>query len=609
MDFFAHHAGTADLLRSDGQEVRALVRVPERVRFDHAWLRTEPHNEEHLTPLVESFRRDGFVWYDAPLTIDPSAAVILYAFKFVLGNRQVWLCERGLEGAIPERAVHFRLAPGYRPATWVWRQVFYQIFVDRFRDGEPSNNPAPGAWSYEGQPIVARRWGDPPDMRQGAREFYGGDLQGVVEALDYLADLGVTALYLNPVFASPSSHKYDTVDFGTVDPHFGGDDALVRLRTELADRRMRLVLDAVVNHTSERHPWFDRYGEHGGGAYGDPSSATRDWYTFRDPSDPESYVGWHGVRTLPVLDFAAAGVQREVYDAADAILRRWLRPPFAADGWRFDVVHMIGEGEGAANNHRHVRAFRRAVREERPDAYLLGEFFFEAERWLQGDQLDGAMNYYGFTLPFLAFLAGVDHRGHPVAADAAELDRLLTRARAPLPHALQLSQLNLLDSHDTPRFLTRVGGERARMLLGVTALFTYIGVPCIYYGDEVGMQGGPDPDCRRTFPWDEREWDRTLHGTYRRLARLRSTSAALQRGAQRTLFASGDVYAFARVLRDEVVTVVLNRGADATLALPLADYSPVETYRDAFGDEAWTLQDGRLRVSVPGGTARVIVAS
>ena len=608
MEFIAHHAGTADLLRFDGQEVRVLVRVPERIRFDHAWLRTEPHNEEHLTRLEERFRRDGFVWYDAPLAIDPSSPITLYAFKFVAGRRQIWLSERGIEPAVPERAVQFRFVPGYRPAEWVWGQVFYQIFVDRFRDGDPSNNPRDGAWIYEGRPIVAKRWGELPDHRQGAREFYGGDLDGVTDALPYLAELGVTALYLNPVFASPSSHKYDTTDFGVVDPHFGGDDALARLRAALSARGMRLVLDAVVNHTSERHPWFDRYGEHGGGAYGDGTAQTRAFYTFRDPAQPESYAGWNGVRTLPVLDFAAPGVQRAVYAAEDAILRRWLRPPYAADGWRFDVVHMIGEGDGATNNHQHVRAFRAAVRAERRDAYLLGEFFFEAERWLQGDQLDGAMNYYGFTLPLLAFLAGRDHRDHPASIDAAELDRLLVRARAPLPFPIQLSQLNLLDSHDTPRFLTRVGGDRNRMLLGATALFTYIGVPCVYYGDEVGMEGGADPDCRRAFPWDESEWDRHLLGAYRELARLRTASAALQRGAQRTLHAADDLYAYARVLRDEVVAVVLNRGDATTVTLRLGDYSPVVRYRDAFGDEAWTATDGAVRVAVPAGAARVLVA-
>lgn len=607
MEFFAHHAGTPDLLRSNGKEVRALVRIPERVDFDRAWLRTEPDNEELLTPLVERIRRDGFVWLEAPLHADPAADVTRYAFKFVAGREQYWLCERGIERFVPERHVHFRWVPSYRPATWVWRQVFYQIFVDRFRDGDPTNNPRPGEWKYLGEPIVVKDWGELPDRSQGAREFYGGDLDGVVEALDLLQDLGVTALYLNPVFASPSSHKYDTVDFERVDPHFGGDEALVRLRRELDARRMRLILDAVVNHTSERHPWFDRYGEHGGGAYGNADAATRDFYAFTDPTDPNTYVGWLGVPTLPVLDYATPGVQQAVYDGADAILRRWLRPPFAADGWRFDVVHMIGEGPGAKRNHHHVRAFRRAVREESSQAYVLGELTFEAERWLRGDQLDGAMNYFGFTSPLLAFLAGVDFWGHPVDADAEQLDRLLTRARAPLPFPIQLSQLNLLDSHDTPRMLTRLGGDRKRMLLAAAALFTYIGVPCVYYGDEIGMQGGADPDCRRTFPWNEPDWDHELRRAYRSLARLRTGSAALQRGACRTLLARGDVYAYARVLRDEVVIVILNRGEATEVGLRPGDLSPVERYGNAFGTETFTLADGYLQVPVDAVTARVLV--
>lgn len=608
MAFFAHHAGTADLLRSNGQEVRALVRIPDHVRFDEGFLRTEPDNEEVLIPLEERIRRDGFVWYDAPLHPNPAGPVTLYAFKFLVGDRQIWLGERGLEPSFPERAVHFRWVPSYRPATWLWRQIFYQIFVERFRDGDPANNPHDGAWHYAGRPIVAKAWNELPDRRQGAREFYGGDLDGVTEALGYLEDLGATALYLNPIFTSPSSHKYDTTDYEHVDRHFGGDEAYLRLRDATSRRGMKIVLDAVVNHTSERHPWFDRYDEHGGGAYANPDAPTRDYYVFADPSDPETYVGWYGVRTLPVLDFSSENVQRVVYRDDDSILRRWLREPYAADGWRFDVIHMLGEGAGAANNHDHVRAFRRAVREENPEAYLLGEFFFEAERWLQGDQLDGAMNYFGFASPMLAFLADVDFRGHPARADAAELDRLLQRARAPLPFPIQLSQLNLLDSHDTPRFLTRVGGDRARMRLAVTALFTYIGVPCIYYGDEIGMEGGADPDCRRTFDWNEDAWDHELRDLYHMLARLRTGSAALQRGAQRTLFAAGDVYVYARILRDEIVTVILNRGDAARIELRLGDLSPIARYRDALSGESFEVTDRVCAVDTPAWTARILVA-
>ena len=549
--------------------------------------------------------------WEGPLRLNPSAEVTLYAFKLIVNGRQWWLSGGGVTPYFPERDVHFRFNPTYEPARWVWSSVFYQIFPERFFDGDPTNNVRSGEYLYEGKPVVAKAWGELPERSQGPREFYGGDLQGVRQRLPYLQDLGVTALYLNPVFTSPSSHKYDTSDYEHVDPHFGGDEALAALCEDLQTRNMRIILDAVVNHTSERHPWFDRRAEFEGGAYSGEDSPTRGFYTFRDAGDPESYVGWYDVRTLPVLDFAHPEVRARVFEDDDAILRRWLRPPYAVDGWRFDVIHMLGEGEGARNNAEYVRHFRRTLREENPQAYVLGEHFFEATSWLQGDQEDGAMNYYGFGLPVRAFLAGVDHREHPVQIDAADLKHLLTRARARLPFPVQLSQFNLLGSHDISRFLTAVKGDRALMKLGVTLLFTYIGVPCVYYGDEIGLEGGHDPDCRRTFPWDETAWDVELLEHTRTLIRFRREHKVLQEGAFQTLYAAGDVYAFGRILDEEVVIVVVNRGAEAFINLPVWRLGlKDETLQPLFSEDGEvTVRAGELKLTLPPKTSRVYVAS
>lgn len=531
-------------------------------------VRSEPDREERLDPLAVTERHGGRLRWEGFLPLVPHDAVTRYAFVCQWDDAQRWTSQAGLHDYPPPLGVHFAHVDGYRAPSWVWDQVAYQVFPERFRDGDPSNNVRDGAYLYDGRPVVARAWGELPDRRQGAREFFGGDLEGVRRALPYLRDLGVTTLYLNPIFVSPSSHKYDTVDYTRVDPHLGGDAAFLRLLEDLRAAGMRIVLDAVVNHTSERHPWFDRHDEHGGGAYGDTSSAARERYVFDDPDDPTRYRGWLGARTLPVLDFASPLVRRDVYEGDDAILRRWLRPPWSIDGWRLDVVHMLGEGAGAVRNHAHVRAIRRAIRQERDDAYVLGEHFFEATDWLQGDQEDGAMNYYGFQRPMLAFWAGVDQRGETLRVDAAGLEAWWCDARSRIPFEIALSQLNLLGSHDVPRFRTRVGGDTAAVAAAMHALFGYPGVPCVYYGDEIGLEGGGDPDCRRTFPWDEARWDHDLRDTVRRLARLRRRAAPLARGDLRTLLARGDVHAFARVLAGEAVVVVQHRG-DTTIEVDL----------------------------------------
>ena len=565
---FAFHAATPELLHKTPDGFELSVRLPADLDIEAAWTRSEPDNEAMYGHMTRVQKDDHWQVWRGTLHLSESEAVTLYAFKILTGGRQVWLSEAGVTPYFPERDVHYHFNPHYRAASWVWSQVFYQIFPERFFDGDPSNNVRSGEYVYEGREVVAKNWGELPDKRQGALEFYGGDIKGIQEKLPYLNDLGITALYLNPIFTSPSSHKYDTVDYYQIDPHFGTNEDFAELCQALKKRDMRIILDAVINHTSERHPWFDRNNEYGAGAYNSVEADTRDFYVFAS-EDPESYHAWYGVKTLPVLDYGSKRLQALVYKNDDAILRYWLREPYKIDGWRFDVLHMLGEGTGARANAKYARAFRNTLREENDEAYMLGEHFFEATKWLQGDQEDGAMNYYGFTKPVLEFLGGVDYRGHAFEIEAKHLDYLFMRARARIPFEIQLSQLNLLDSHDTARMLTLLRGDLNLMKIAVTFLLTYIGVPCIYYGDEVGMEGENDPDCRRTFPWDETQWNTDLQGHYQALIALRRGTPTLQRGAYQTLYAQGDVFAFARSWEGEVVVVVVNRGEACSAEIPV----------------------------------------
>jgi alpha-glucosidase len=336
-----------------------------------------------------------------------------------------------------------------------------------------------------------------------------------------------------------------------------------------------------VNHTGSDHAWLQ----------------SRPHFYARGASDQA--LGWKGHASLPVLDFVQRDVQDAIYAAPDAVLRRWLRGPHAIDGWRLDVVHMLGEGAGAHNNAQHVRAMRRAIRQERPDAYVLGEHFSDATRWLQGDQEDGAMNYHGFAAPVWAWLAGLDLGGQRARISTAQFDRRLTTAMAPVPYANQLAQLNLLGSHDTQRMLTRLGGDVDLMQLAMTLLFTRPGVPCIYYGDETGLQGGNDPDCRRCFDWDRAHWHPALWAHCQRLAHTRQARQEWQNGATLTLAQGADWLVYARFNAAAATLVVVNRGDAVDIQVPLQKL-PVQA-------DAWTPTDGarlrpsaaRLRLSLP----------
>jgi alpha-glucosidase len=561
---------------ADGCRVALLCRgVQPRI----AYLRVEPDNEELLIAMQPTGSVNGLTRYEAELRWDTGNPTTHYAFKVIHDRRQTWLAADGLHPYPPPRELHFKVSRDHAPPDWVADQIVYQIFPDRFCQGDPSIAVATDEYVYgSGRMRVVREpWGAPIDGSIGPTAFYGGDLIGVRRQLPYLADeLGVTALYLNPIFTSGSNHKYDTEDYDHVDPHLGGNAALAELAGALRERGMRLVLDAVINHTGVNHRWFDRLGRHGtAGAYQSADSPWRSWYVFGELD----YASWKGHASLPVLDFSEPAVRAAIYGDRDSVLRRWLRAPYAIDGWRFDVIHMLGEGPGAHNNAHHVREMRRAVREENPEAYVMGEHFSEATRWLQGEQEDGAMNYYGFAHPVRAWLAERDLGGEPAQLTGAELEAWLTAARARVPYRNQLAQLSLIDSHDTVRFLTAVDGDAARMALAVTLLFTYPGVPCVYYGDEIGIEGDRDPDCRRCFDWDRSHWNAALHAHYRRMIAWRKARPEWRRGAYQTLATTDDALVFARYTERSVTVVAVNRGAEpAQVGLPLADL-PLEAVR------------------------------
>jgi len=583
--FLLHPPIAPWLLRGpDGCHVSLLCGGPAPA---FVYLRGDPDNEELLVAMQPVGTVNGLLRFEAALPWDPGNTTTHYAFKVLYADRQVWLAADGTRAHPPPREVQFRVCRDHQPPPWVADQIAYQIFPDRFCQGDPALAVETDEYVYgDGQwRVVQKPWGAPIDRSIGATAFYGGDLVGVRHKLDYLRDeLGATMLYLNPIFTSGSNHKYDTEDYEHVDRHLGGDAALAELAGALRDRGMRLVLDAVVNHTGANHPWFNRFGRHPEpGAYQSTRSPWRSWYAFDADGN---YLGWKGHGSLPVLDLADPGVQDMFYRGRDAILRRWMRPPYSIDGWRFDVVHMIGEGAGALHNARYVRELRRTLREENPAAYVLGEHFSEATRWLQGDQEDGAMNYHGFAQPVRAWLAGRDVFNHPARISTAELERWWSGARARIPYANQLAQLNLLDSHDTSRLLTALEGDTRRMQLAVTLLFTYAGVPSIYYGDEIGLEGGDDPECRRCFDWDRAHWNTELHAHYRQLIAWRRDRLELRRGAYQTLAVAADAIVFARYVERSVTLVAVNRGAQSvTIALPLGEL-PLEI-------AGWRASDGQ----------------
>jgi neopullulanase len=457
---------------------------------------------------------------------------------------------------------------------WVQDAVFYQIFPDRFARSDRVPKPA-----------GLEPWTDPPSVHG----YKGGDLLGVVERLDHLASLGVTAIYLNPIFQSASNHRYHTHDYHHVDPMLGGDGALRELLDAAHARGMRVVLDGVFNHASRGFLQFSDILENG------EQSAYLDWFrVHRFPLDPygggePGYDAWWNLAALPKLNTATPAVREFLWEVGE----RWLA--FGADGWRLDVPNEIDDDA-------FWREFRRRCRAVDPSCYLVGEIWGDAERWLAGDQFDAVMNYplaraiYGFVGSAFADdevarsglrrLAPLDAPGFAEAVTA-----LLER----YPRAIVHAQMNLLDSHDTPRARTVLRGDVGALRLAYLLLFTLPGAPCVYYGDEIGLEGGHDPGCRNAMPWgDEASWDRPLLEWLRRLAAVRREQAALRRGDTVVLAAKGQVLVFARGQGAERVVVVVNAGASAA---PVPSAAGLEgRFHEWAGDSELELGKGRARI-------------
>jgi cyclomaltodextrinase len=462
--------------------------------------------------------------------------------------------------------------PEPQTPDWVRDAVFYQIFPDRF------------ARSYDvPKPAGLAEWGSEPTPHN----YMGGDLVGVVERLDYLQDLGVNAVYFTPIFQSASNHRYHTHDYEKVDPMLGGNPALRRLIDESHRRGIRVVLDGVFNHASRGFFQFHDILENG------QDSAYLDWFTVHnfplyayDPDRAPGYASWWGLPALPKFNTNTRAVREFLW----GIGRRWI--DFGIDGWRLDVANEIDD-DGF------WREFRNRVKDGNPDAYIVGEVWVESRRWLQGDMWDAVMNYV-FTRACIAFFIGsnVDEAEigktalNPPGKAGAEQFALAIEVLRDLYHInVTDAMLNILDSHDTTRFVTWARGDRSALRLATLFQMTYSGAPSIYYGDEIGLEGRHDPDNRRCFPWDEGRWDRDLLHLFQRCIALRKARRSLRRGSYATLHAAEDVHVHLRQLGDDSVVVALN----ASNATRRVDVSTRERLPEGAAlDEVWSKETARV---------------
>lgn len=446
--------------------------------------------------------------------------------------------------------------------AWVRDAIFYQIFPDRFVNGDPGNDP-----------INVREWGSPPDHHH----YQGGDLAGIVSKLDYLSDLGVNALYLNPIFLSTSTHRYNTSDYYRIDPFLGDEKVFSDFLTAVHRRNMRVLLDGVFNHCGRGFFAFVDVLENGG------YSPYKDWFHInRFPLEAYSagkenrYAGWWGYKSLPKFNTTNPAVRKYLIDVG----RYWVEK--GIDGWRLDVPNEIDDDDFWAE-------FREAVRQANPEALTVGEIWDINPRWVGDDHFDGLMHYPLRSAIIKLLKQEIDTAGF--------IDDI-TRIQTAYPAEHLFGMYLLLGSHDTERVRTILKGDKAKNRLAFDLLFAFPGAPAIYYGDEIGLEGGKDPDCRRAFSWDQKQWDHDLHGRIRKLTQFRNSSGALRHGEMLVIGCNDDKpgIMIRRKSAEETVWVIINPGGQKQrLVFDVFDQrqQPPMELKDALDQQVQAVETGQ----------------
>ena len=569
------------------------------------------------TAMEKVYTKGMFDYYVCLL--DPLDGPIHYFFEIIAGNHRCFYNKLGVTEDLQE-SYAFRILPDFHTPDWAKGAVMYQIFTDRFRNGDVSNDVEDREYYYTGRYVHrVTDWEKLPDAYD-VHAFYGGDLPGVREKLDYLQELGVEVLYLNPIFVSPSNHKYDTQDYDYIDPHLtviaedGGEclkegdqdnSHATKYRKRVVDknnldasnayfaefvkevhaRGMRIILDGVFNHCGSFNKWLDRErlyegdGDYEKGAYVSAGSPYRDFFKFNNehewPYNPY-YDGWWGHDTLPKLHYEQSPKLREYILH---IAEKWLKPPYSVDGWRLDVAADLGYSENY--NHDFWRAFRERVKRTNPEALILAEHYGDCSSWLQGDQWDTVMNYDAFMEPITWFLTGMekhsDDRRDDLYGNAEAFQLAMLRGMANFYMPSLQTAMNELSNHDHSRFLTRTnrragrihtlgsaaaseGVKKGVMREAVVFQMTWVGAPTIYYGDEAGMCGFTDPDNRRTYPWGKE--DSEMIAFHKEMIDIHRSYPVLTTGSTCFLAMEHQFISYGRFDEQEQIIVLINNAEE-----------------------------------------------
>jgi cyclomaltodextrinase / maltogenic alpha-amylase / neopullulanase len=505
------------------------------------------------------------------IAITPPYRRLRYGFELKSKDEQLVYTEKGFYKEAPkdDTAYYFcfpflNKIDVFQAPEWVKDTVWYQIFPERFANGNEKLNP-PKTLPWGSQ--------DPTPT-----SFFGGDFEGIIQHVDYLAELGVTGIYFTPIFKAPSNHKYDTIDYFEIDPQFGDKETFKRLVETCHKHGIKVMLDAVFNHSGFYFEPFQDVLKNG------ENSKYKDWFHIREfplQSEPRpNYDTFAFVPTMPKLNTENPEVKKYLLDVATY----WIRE-FDIDGWRLDVANEV--------DHQFWREFRQAVKSIKPDLYILGEIWHDSMPWLRGDQFDAVMNY-PFTNGALRFFAKNEVK-------ASEFANIITNVLHSYPNNVNEAAFNLLGSHDTPRILTICNNDKDKVKLLFLFQLSFTGTPCIYYGDEIGMTGGQDPGCRKCMVWEEEKQDRDLFNHVKKLISLRKTYSAFGNRSELKFVEANDEtnhLIYTKTYENEMIIFVINN-SENDLSLPLPFNLKGKKLTNLWTDEEFAAEAEVLTAQVP----------
>ncbi len=557
LSILPHHDGSELYLSTSSPTLQERVtfkfRAGSNFPIEQAIFRLYHDGEPRFFPMKRSIVK-GEQWWQVQVEIRNLKTP--YRFLIVNGDTYSWLNARGFQSHDVTSANDFQLLATPAFPKWIRSAVFYQIFPDRFATTRKYQHLKP-------EKFISRLWDQLPKGRDKSTgvEFFGGDLDGVSQRLDYLKELGINGIYFTPIFPAGSTHRYDASSFDEVDPLLGGDAALIRLAKKAKSAGIHLMGDLTTNHCGREHRWLQR-------SLKSKKAKEREFF-YWDKSVKHGYEGWWGLASLPKLNYNSKKLRELMYEGKKSIVKKWLKKPYSLSGWRIDVGNMTGRYKGEDINGEVIAGVRKALQESNSQAWLVAENADHFPSDLDGFGWHGTMNYNGFMRPIWGWL---NHRaevekaffGVPVSIPrftAGEMVSAMKEFSSTIPWRNFVSSMLLLDSHDTARFRNVVGRDTKRHIAGMGLLLTYPGVPSIYAGDELGVEGQWGEDGRRTIDWSGQSWDHEFLSEVSKLIKIRRQSHALAQGGLRWILIEDELLAFERESKREKLLVVVSRSA------------------------------------------------